>query len=326
MKFGDSVSFDDGRGFVGSPYDSEAEVKAGAIHLLERSGDSWVEQAKIHAPDHDRNDGFGANVVLRGDQVLVSAHADDEAGDNKGAGYVYRRTAPGNWVLEQKLLPSYSETWFSAGIAADLHGDIAVLGGLHNWQGLVFVFERTANGWIQTAVLKDPTPQDHDDFGHAVAVEDDVIAIGEPIDDNDSFRSGSVFVFERTGPPPGNWTLTQELKASNKAKYDQFGYAVDLHEGRLLVGARWGRVEGKKRGTAYIFEPEGGVWQETAMLAPSEVPKDNSDLSQFGTSVSHDPRHREPCRRSRRPGPVGRGGESFSRSPCLRASQEARLC
>ena len=195
---------------------------------------------------------------------------------------MYRRTSPG-WVLEQKLIGSYpNEFWGAASISLDLDGDVAVLGA-YSQEGLAFVFERVAGSWIQTAVLKDPTPHDYDGFGLAVAVEGDVIAIGEPINDNDTSLPGSVFVYERTGPPPGNWTLVQELKASNKASYDQFGIAVDLNEGRLLVGARWGRVAGKVRGTAHLFDRTANEWEETTMFAHAEQP---INYSHFGESVA----------------------------------------
>ena len=280
--FGTGLSFGDGCGFVGSPHDNESGVKSGAIHLFEPSASGWREVVKIKAPDPDRIDVFGEHVVLSGDQVIVSARGDDEGGTGKGAAYVYRRTASG-WVLDQKLIASYSnEFWGGASISLDLDGNVAVLGA-GSQEGLAFVFERTAGGWIQTAVLKDPTPHDYDGFGLAVAVEGDVIAIGEPIDDNDTFRSGSVFVYERTGPPPGNWTLVQELKASNKATYDQFGIAVDLNEGRLLVGARFGKVGSEIRGTAYLFDRGASGWEETTMLAHAEQPE---KVSLFGESVA----------------------------------------
>jgi FG-GAP repeat len=291
-QFGNGLSFDDGLGFVGSPWDSEVEARSGTIHLIEPSAGGWNEVTKIKAPDPDRFDLFGEHIVLSGDQVIVSARGDDEGGSGNGAAYVYRRAASGNWSLEQKLIPSYAGSFGGASVSLGLDGNVAVLGA-GSWAGLAFVFERTASGWIQTAVLIDPNPSQFDDFGWGVAVEGDVIAIGEPVrDGSDALRWGSVFVYERTGPAPGNWTLAQKLNASNKSLHsgggDQFGYDVDLHEGRLLVGAPYAKVGSDLRGTAYIFDRTANGWEETTMLAPSDMPfhVDHQHSPQFGRSVS----------------------------------------
>jgi len=186
--FGTGLSFGEGLGFAGSPYDNEIEARSGAIHLFEPSASGWKELAKIKLPNPDRKDIFGENIALSGDLILVSARGDEELGTNRGAAYIYRRTSSGSWTLDQKLLPSYSaEAWAGASFSLDVDGNVAVLGAV-NIEGLAFVFERTAGGWIQTAVLKDPTPHDFDGFGLAAAVEGDVIAIGERIKDSDTLR------------------------------------------------------------------------------------------------------------------------------------------
>ena len=283
---GEGVSFSATRGFVGAPYDNEKAFRSGALHLFEPSPSGWKEVVKIKAPDVDRLDQLGYRVTLSGDQLLVSAHGDDEAGPDKGAAYVYRRTASGEWVLEQKLIGTWAQGWWGgASYSLDLSGNVAVMGATGGG-GLVFVFERVGGNWVQTAVLKNPAPHWMDGFGRAVAVEGDVIAVGEPLEDNDTYKSGSVFIFERAGAPPGNWALAQVVQASNKSAFDQFGIAVDLFEGRLLVGARWGELQGEVRGLAYLFERNEFGWEETMMLAPRDESAAFIHTPSFGESVA----------------------------------------
>jgi hypothetical protein len=139
---------------------------------------------------------------------------------------------------------------------------------------------------VQTAVLEDPTPKDQDEFGVSVAVQGDTILVGEHVDEwSAGSRPGSVFVFDRTGPPPGNWTLVQEVQAGNKSTNqwtgDHFGFAQDIHGDRFPVGAPYGKVGDEVRGTAYLFERRAGVWEEIAMQAHT-----NPMLGNYGASVS----------------------------------------
>jgi FG-GAP repeat len=286
MSYGTALSFRDRWGIVGSPPDNSVQVKAGAIHLVELVGGAWTETAKVYAPDIDRVDTFGHAIGISGQLVLASVPGDDDGGVDKGGAYLFQKT-PAGLVFVDKLIPRYTggPIWKGAGFEADLGGKTAVLGGIGTY-GVAFVFEETSNGWKQTAILEDPAKAKNDGFGYSVAVDGDIIAIGEPVPiQGDIYRTGAVFIYERTGPPPGNWTLTQKLKASNAAMNawggDEFGRSVDLHEGRLLVGAPWGQLNNQIVGSAHIFEKQGGQWVETALLAATD-----QDQSDFGRKVS----------------------------------------
>ncbi len=279
--FGDGLAFTDEFGVVGASYDSPLGHLTGAAHLLVPAGDTWVEVSRVY-PDAVEPVRLGEVVSISGERVLISARGDDDAGDNKGAAYIFKRNGR-DLVLEQKLIPRHPDSpgWGAASLSLDIHGDVAALGAYEGSHGMVLVFEHTANGWIESAILQEPTPDNWSEFGAAVAVDDGVIAVGKPV------PLATVFFFERQGPPPGNWVLTQEVHASN-ASYasggDKFGTALDFHEGRLLVGAPRGKVGNEVRGTAYLFERDAsGTWVETRMFAPSDV--SDTEVG-FGYSVS----------------------------------------
>ena len=293
--FGTGHSFGTDWGIVGSPRHSGERKNSGAFYSIHRSGSSWLEVQRVHQPNPHRFEFFGANVALSGNRAVAGSTGYQEAGQIKGAGYVYVRSQ-GTWSLEAKLVPDHSPPqWTNASRSLDLHGDVAVLGAAGGdkamFQGIVFVFERTPSGWIQTAVLEDPTPQDDDEFGrYAVAVQGDTILVGEAVPKffSGGYRPGSVFVFERVGPPPGGWTLVQELQASNKSVNqhtgDHFGYSLDVHGDRFLTGALYGKVGDEVRGTAYLFERGPNGWGEIAMLAHDNPVASN--YSNYGVSVA----------------------------------------
>ena len=290
--FSTGMAFNDSWALIGSPKHSLERLNSGAIYFFRRSGASWLEVERVHQPDPERLENLGTRVALSGKRAIASCTGDDEAGEDKGAAYVYVRSK-GKWSLEEKLVPSHPSPnwWGGASRSLDIDGDVAVLGAVGGgpvlFQGIVFVFERTPSGWTQTAVLEDPTPKDDDQFGYAVAVQGDTILVGEPVMKyfHGGYRPGSVLVFERMGPPPGGWAFVQELQASNKSVNqdtgDHFGYSLDVHEDRFLAGALYGKIGNEVLGSAYLFERGLNGWEEVAMLA-----HDHPFPSNFGVSVA----------------------------------------
>lgn len=138
-----------------------------------------------------------------------------------------------------------------------------------------------------------PDRSETDLFGYAVAISGDVAIVGAYFEDEDAFESntitntGSVYVYERNGS--GNWILVQKLVASDRSLNDSFGFAVDISNDKLVVGARWEDLDAAgsnnmfNAGAAYVFEQNGsGTWVQVQKLVASD--RDLSD--EFGSSVS----------------------------------------
>lgn len=88
-QFGYSVSVDDDTALVGTLFEDEQEVNAGAAYAFTRSGSTWSQQAKLLAPDGDARDWFGSSVSVNGDRVLVGAPNEDEQGTRADAAYAF---------------------------------------------------------------------------------------------------------------------------------------------------------------------------------------------------------------------------------------------
>ena len=173
------------------------------------------------------------------------------------------------------------------GLALALSGDLAVIGAPYAGDpvpqaGVVYVVERLAGTWTQTARLLSPTPGVADRFGSAVAVAGDTILVGEPFDDSSAPEAGAVHVFAKGG---GGWSDVQLLTAPGAVTGELFGHALAAAGDHLLVGAPTltaapGALPGP--GTAYVFEHAAGAWQPSGEL----VAADGFDGQQFGFSVA----------------------------------------
>lgn len=144
--------------------------------------------------------------------------------------------------------------------------------------GAAYVFELGPGGWQQVAKLVDPTVQVHDQFGIAVSLSGNRALVGAY---GANGSQGEAHVFDEG--PPGTWTYSATLCASNGNPLDEFGMAVALDGDRALVGAYLHDLAGvPNTGAAYVFERQGGTWTETAVLTSTTAATKNF----FGYSVA----------------------------------------
>jgi hypothetical protein len=120
-----------------------------------------------------------------------------------------------------------------------------------------------------------------DRFGTSVAVSGDLAAVGAfDAKVGDNYQQGAVYVFAKGD---GAWTETQKLVASDGAGMANFGAAVSIADGDILVSAIGANVGGNSnQGAVYVFANEGGAWTETQKLAAS----DGGSGDAFGNAIA----------------------------------------
>jgi len=112
-----------------------------------------------------------------------------------------------------------------------------------------------------------------DRFGQDMSLFGDYLVVGAAYDDNEKgIDAGSVYVFRRNG---NRWIQQAKLIASDGAAEDLFGYAVDISEDYIVVGACWDDDDGEKSGSTYVYKLEGGIWIEQAKLTASDSEVDD---------------------------------------------------
>jgi hypothetical protein len=73
-----------------------------------------------------------------------------------------------------------------------------------------------------------------------------------------------------------------KLTAADGASGDWFGYSVALSGERIVIGAFYDDDNGSASGSAYVFEREGGTWQQKQKLTAA----DGASGDRFGFSVA----------------------------------------
>jgi len=188
----------------------------------------------------------------------------------------------------QKLLVGDAEGSDRIGYAIAVDGERAVVGcpGDDNdsggWSaGAVVVCRLQGSAWEEVAEVVAPDRDAGDNFGRALALENDCLVIGAPGDDDGGFDAGAVYVFRLAGEI---WQYEAKLIAGDAADGDALGRAVALSGARIVAGACFDDDAGYDSGSAYVFVDTDGEWSEEAKL----VPADGLEFDGFGDAVAID--------------------------------------
>ncbi|MCB9612687.1 MAG: integrin [Sandaracinus sp.] len=265
---------EDGSGRGIDPTVDEAAMDAGAVYLYRRSGDAWLFEAYVKAPNAGAGDRFGSSVALdaSGDVLVVGAPNEDgvgagvdpgfdDGGSDTGAVYVYRRSG-GIWAFESLLKannPGDADNFgFSLSLSAD--GNVLATGAFGESgsgrgvnppsdegaaaSGAVYVFRRDV-AWSFEAYLKPRDTAAFQEFGWAVALDaaGDVLVAGAPGEDGAGTTIDAPYA---EGAPfsgavflfrrvGGTWTYETYFKAANATANDLFGQALALGAGGDLL-------------------------------------------------------------------------------------------
>ena len=186
---------------------------------------------------------------------------------------------------DDTLYGAVQQTWFSPdpanpgadfGSAIAIDGDTLVVGARYDsvdrgdgrlgYAGVVYVYRRSDEGWIQEARLTASDADASDVFGTSVDIYRDTLVVGAPgwdyLDDDDELQenTGAAYVFVHEN---GEWVQQGRVRAEDWGEEDSFGTAVALYGERLAVGA-----EGKDvgllidAGKVYTFHRINDYWYD----------------------------------------------------------------
>ncbi len=216
---------------------------------------------------------------MDGDTLLVGARLADGA-DKELAGAVYVFELIDNaWVETQKLTASDGLVADDFGSVLCLDGDRALIaapnkrgpGGFMDDAGQVYVFEREAGVWHETATIRAHDTDQYRYFGHSLAFSGDTALMGTH---NHPNGTGYVYVFERIG---SDWVETGHLFPQDPVEGDDFGAALALSEdGQTayigMPGDAGGPLSGYDSfhtGSIRVYRKIGTTWVQTHVLRHS---------------------------------------------------------
>ncbi|MCO5213329.1 MAG: hypothetical protein M9936_26805, partial [Caldilinea sp.] len=220
---------------------------SGAAYIFTRDGTgAWSQQAYLKASNTGASDMFGIAVAISGDTAVVGASSEDStvAGGqsnndaaNAGAAYVFTRDGTGAWSQQAFLKASNAQAQDIFGSSVAVSGDTLIVGAYYeassadggesdnstSYSGAAYVFTRSGVTWNQQPYLKASNAGIGDNFGYAVAIDGDSLAVAAPQerssatgvggdqDDDSAFGAGAVYISAFVVPPAPDVTLAKTV-------------------------------------------------------------------------------------------------------------------
>ncbi|MCW5520635.1 T9SS type A sorting domain-containing protein [Aureitalea sp. L0-47] len=116
-----------------------------------------------------------------------------------------------------------------------------------------------------------------DEFSYSIALDDGIVAVGTPFDDDNGSNSGAAYLFDAaTG------VQIFKLLPSDGAANAEFGFSIAIQNGVVAVGAKGDSENGTNAGAAYLFDAA------TGMELFKILPNDGAAEDEFGNSITID--------------------------------------
>jgi hypothetical protein len=237
-------------------------------------------------PSPVANDYYGRSTAVSGRWAVVGTltHAIG-ATTNAGLAAAYKWSPADGWQYVEDLPihdPAIGD-WVGRSVAVSANQLFVGAPGKQangptNMTGLVYVYDATDSGvTLEQTVSVDATGS-AGEFGRAMAVDGDLMAVSAPVASVGTTPAGAVFVFEKgtTG-----WVQTRRIDPSDPEAFAGFGNSLALQGDDLAIGAPNGGPD--TQGRVYTSHRSAtGVWGPLQTLS---LPVQGS-TDAFGTSVA----------------------------------------
>lgn len=154
--------------------------------------------------------------------------------------------------------PSFNpiEAGLGFGSVVDLNGNEIIAS---NQRTLVYVFNKNANGIEQKQIIYSPDTSDGT-FGYSISIENNRIAIGDPLINSVAENAGSVFIYSKTGDV---YDLQQIIPSPEPTANYHFGSCVKVFGNKLFITAEnkvYGYNASSNAGSVYYYLFNGTEW------------------------------------------------------------------
>lgn len=245
-------------------------IRTGIVTLLilvaSASAQTVNEDLKITAFDAMPYANFGDSVASDQGVLAVGAFGDDHGGAVSGSVYLYDSnpdSATYGSLLSKITATGADEGYFFGHTVAIREGVLAV-GAimLNDHEGVVYLFDSDPNSSTFGTQLSMLTATDKpiedvlyfNAFGESIAIDQGVVFIGAPNDDEIEINAGAVYVFDGDPASPAFGTQLNKITASDGVYKDRLGSSISIHNGVLAVMSSGDDDGGNGNGSAYIFD------------------------------------------------------------------------
>ena len=270
--FSQSIDANEDIVVVGSPRTKpEGLREVGEAHVFSFGGSLLLT---LKSPTPSATGYFGFEAAVGRDIVVVAELGGIKEVYFAGCVHVYSSEGDHLATLVSPSMKASAE--FGRSLAVS---DEFIVAGEPGWyggaleRGSVHVFNYD---WNHVATLNPPEQGERTLFGYRVAIDHDIIVVGEPLATVDGHvKAGRAHIFD-TG-----WNHIAILQAPTPEDNGEFGIDVAVRGNLIVVGESKSDAEVLNGGKAYVFDLEGNLI--SALLSPEPTVG-----AQFGDRVATD--------------------------------------
>lgn len=276
-RFGATVSVGPDRMLVGVPLIDLGATSTGAVVVYALSGQQWVFESIIRAPQPTEFSEFGEHVILDGDFAYIGTPSDDVIGTNFGSVYVFQRDGA-NWNHVDTLVNPEPEIHDLFGSSIALAGDLLIVGaagdnGVGDRTGAAYIFRLIDGQWTLEARLAASDGGEFDWFGWTSAIGPDWALVGA-FQHNE--ERGAAYFFHRDGE---NWVEHSKVVSTDPTRLDNFGEHVSLSGDLAIVAEPPNAIN--YSGRLFLYRLDGESWTLERELTDIDTGHDDN---RFGAS------------------------------------------
>lgn len=294
--FGSSLDMFEGEAAITAFYSDHYGINAGAGYSA-NVDETSISVESLDITGLQDGDELGFSTSMSEDIIAIGAiggFALPPGPRTNGRVYIFQKDdSQGKWIQKSVILSPSNLNGDYFGYSVDVQGQVLIVGSKHNDDagdnaGAAYVFSlRDIHNPVEIAKLI-PDPANipgnispaGSEFGTHVAINENVIAVGAPMQNSGKQNSGVVWVYRQKS---GNWLLDQIIESPNPGTNDYFGVGVAIAGKDIVVGSSHWADDGRK-GRAELFSHDSGQWKFISELAPEQL--NNGDMLGFRVAMS----------------------------------------
>lgn len=216
--FGQDVAIDGDR-MLASAFnaDDSTSSQAGKLYIFDYDGAQWNQTAELQSNISNNIANLGVSVDLEGEWAVGGAPLDNEMGSGAGAVLIYRFDGM-DWNFHSKIFASDVTGFNLFGSAVALSGNRLLVtadnwfpqGGDATGKAYLFEYDDMNDEWMEIEGFVPANMTTGGAFGHAAAMQGEVMLVGAPEYDGMESAMGTAYVY---GSPMVSTASEQETPA-----------------------------------------------------------------------------------------------------------------
>ena len=218
--------------------------------------------------------GYGSSLGISSESVLISQPNNRIT---PGTVYVYQKHSTG-WQESSRIRSSNGFAGDGFGSTIEATEEMVAISSISSETNTVYVFEKSTSGtWDEIDQLNIEALSPTANFGKAISVDGDIMAIGAPGPvisrrNPQAAEIGAVYIFSKRND---SWVQTAQLLG--RLTGDGFGSTIVIEGNSIFVGAPYE----ENTGVVYEFSKTSEDWEKQREF---RLPNGNSN-DNFGSSV-----------------------------------------